>query len=142
MQGKGRMDHFSSNQNQKLIENKKTMKHTLTTYEIADYLHADKFAGWTRPGAFALAEYLENLEQDLGEEMELDVVAIRCDFNEYTSLEEWAELYFYSSTSDYEDSLGLTENSTEEDRNDCIREYILDHGQLVEFDGGVIVSSF
>jgi hypothetical protein len=121
---------------------KNTMKKTLTTYEIANALDEDQFGGWTRPGAFALAEYLEDLEQDLGEEFELDVVAIRCDFNEYTSLEEWAELYFYSSTSSYEDSLGLTENSTEEDRNDCIREYILDHGQLVEFSGGVIVSSF
>lgn len=114
------------------------MKHTLTTYEIADYLHADKFAGWTRPGAFALAEYLENLEQDLGEEMELDVVAIRCDFSEYSSLQNWAQYYF----PDYEDSFGLTEDSTDEDRNDCIRDYILDHGQLVEFSGGVIVSSF
>lgn len=93
---------------------------------------------WSRAGAYALAQYLEELEEEMGEELELDVVAIRCDFSEYPSLQQWAEDYF----SDYEDSLGLTEKSTDEDRDDCIREYILDHGQLVEFSGGVIVSSF
>ena len=114
------------------------MKKTLTTYEIAALLHEDKIAGWTRPGAYALAVYLEDLEEDLGEEMDLDIVAIRCDFSEYPSLQAWADDYF----SDYEDALGLTEESTEEDRDDCIREFILDHGQLVEFSGGIIVSNF
>lgn len=114
------------------------MKQTLTTYQIADALYGDQYAGWTRSGAYALAVYLEDLEEDLGEEMELDVVAIRCDFSEYPSLQAWAEDYF----SEYEDALGLTEESTDDDRDDCIRDFILNHGQLVEFTEGVIVSQF
>jgi hypothetical protein len=114
------------------------MKKTLTSNEIATLLYEDNNGGWSRAGAYALAQYLQDLEEEIGEEMELDVVAIRCDFSEYPSLQAWAEEYL----PDYEDVLGLTDYSTDEDRDDCIREYILDHGQLVEFSGGVIVSSF
>jgi hypothetical protein len=67
------------------------MKKTLTTYDIANELIQDSNANWSRAGAFALAEYLQELEEDTGEEMEMDVVAIRCDYSEYSSLEEWAD---------------------------------------------------
>lgn len=42
------------------------MKKTLSTYDIANALHQDKYAGWSYAGAKALAEYLEELER-LGE---------------------------------------------------------------------------
>ena len=70
------------------------MKQTMTTYDIADELRRDENANWSPAGALALAEYLEELEADTGEEMEFDRVAIRCDFSEYKSLREWAEEYF------------------------------------------------
>ena len=69
------------------------MKKILNTYDIANELRADENADWSRAGAFALAEYLEDLEEDTGEEMELDCVAIRCEFNEYDSLIECAKEY-------------------------------------------------
>ena len=56
------------------------MKTSLNTYEVADILLADEFADWSRQEAFALAEYYEQLEEDLDEEIELDVVAIRCEW--------------------------------------------------------------
>lgn len=62
------------------------MKKTLTTYDIADALYADENANWSRAGAFALAEWLEEMEESTGAETELDVVAIRCDFAEHDSL--------------------------------------------------------
>ena len=52
------------------------MKMTLTTYDIANALRGDENARWSRAGSFALAEYLEQLEEETGEEIELDVVAI------------------------------------------------------------------
>ena len=109
------------------------MKKTLTTYDIAHELLQDENAAWTRAGAFALAEHLEEYEDSTGETLELDVVAIRCDFSEYVSLEDWAVDY------------GLEEDSLDdahEEREDNIRAFIQDHGQLIEFDGGIIVSSF
>jgi len=108
------------------------MKTTLSTYQI-DALKTDENANWSWNGAKALAEYLEQLEEDTGEEMELDVCAIRCDFSEYASLEDWADDYGMD-----EDIL----DGEDEEREDKIRDYIQDRGQIVEFDGGIIVSSF
>ena len=113
------------------------MKQTLTTSQAAHILRADENANWSYRGAMALIEYFEELESDTGEEMELDVVAIRCDFCQYDSLQDWARDYF--GRSDYAESEGW---DLDEERDEQIREYIQDNGQLIEFDGGVIVSSF
>jgi hypothetical protein len=124
------------------------MKKTLNTYDIANELLADSSAAWSRAGAYALAEYLEECEESTGEEIELDVVAIRCDFSEYTSLQDWASEYFRDE-SQAVDALGLdldmdgeTVTNDEQEIEEAIRGYIQDHGSLIEFDGGLIVSSF
>ena len=141
------------------------MKKILNTYDIAHELLADENADWSRAGAFALAEYLEDLEEDTGEEMELDCVAIRCEFNEYDSLIECAKEYL--SDERIAEVLDFQEKKDELKRADwleskgevadakqlrsyfgvdhderLLREWALDHGQLIEFDGGVIISSF
>ena len=123
------------------------MKTTLNTSDIARALHRDDNAAWSWNGAKALAEYLEEYEQSTGEEMELDVCAIRCDFSEYESLESWAGDYF-KNQADAVGKLSLTlgeDGSIDEDSeeiDDLIRSFIQDHGTLIEFDGGIIVSSF
>jgi phosphosulfolactate synthase (CoM biosynthesis protein A) len=116
------------------------MKMTLNTYEIAEELLKDTCARWSRAGAFALAEYLEECEESTGEELELDVCAIRCDFSEYSSLLDWAHDHFSNAL----EELGFdeTEENDDDEVDEKIREYIQDHGQLIEFDGGIIVSSF
>lgn len=101
-------------------------------------LRADQNANWTYAGALALAEYLEEIEAETGEEMEFDVVVLRCDFSEYRCLEYWARDYF----TDWKSDLGIAPDDSAEEMEEKIREYILDHGTLIEFDGGVIVSSF
>ena len=96
---------------------------------------ADDNAAWSMAGAYALAEYLEQIEYLGGAEIEFDRVAIRCEYSEYESLQEWARDYFTD-----EQRFDVLEGS--EDRAETIRDYILDHGQLIEFDGGIIVSEF
>lgn len=117
------------------------MKLTLSTNQIADALKSDKFANWSYYGSTALAEYLEQLEQETGEEMELDTVAIRRDYSEYESAELWAIDYFQSDIFAYM-GIDLDGTETEDDREKLIRDYIRDHGQLIEFTGGIIVSDF
>lgn len=123
------------------------MKYTLSTYEAAERLFNDENANWTRAGAFALVEYLEELEEETGEEINFCPCGLRCDFSQYSSLEEWATEQFRSHV-DGVDELGLTlgddgkiEESSDE-IDESIREYIRDRGTLLEFDGGIIVSSF
>ena len=121
------------------------MKTTHSTYQIADALHSDDNANWSWNGVRALAEYLEQLEEETGEEMELDVCAIRCDFSESTSLQDWLMEYHGAETLAFAlQRSGIdTEGDEDEDEiDDLIRSYVQDHGTLIEFDGGVIVSSF
>ena len=118
------------------------MKLELTTYDIADRLLADEGANWSRAGALALAEWLEEMEESTGEETTLDVMAIRCDFSEYGSLIDWASDYF-GGPGDWQAPLGVDGvDLSPEDTESAIRDYISDNGCLIEFDGGIIVSSF
>ena len=116
------------------------MKITLNTYQIADELKRDTNARWSYNGSLALAEYLEEYEDSTGDEMELDTCAIRCDFSEYASLLDWAHEHFSNAL----EELGFDETAEndEVEVDDKIREYIQDRGQLIEFEGGIIVSSF
>ncbi len=120
------------------------MKMTLNTRQVANYLTADKDANWSYSGAFALAEYLEEMEESTGEEMELDVCAIRCDFAEWPSLQEWLSDYYGQPLAIALERAGidLDGEEDEDEIDDLIRDFIADNGQLIEFDGGIIVSSF
>ena len=117
------------------------MKITLTENEVAHRLKNDTNAAWSYAGAQALAEYLIELDEQTGEDSELDVVAIRCDFSEHTSLIDWAEEYF-GNTEKAADEFGWDENTTDEEKEESARDYIQNNGQLIEFSGGIIVSSF
>ena len=64
------------------------MKIELSTQQAADFLLKDKYANWSRNAALALVEYYESLEEDCGEFIKLDAVAIRCYWAEYSSIEE------------------------------------------------------
>ena len=68
------------------------MKDTVTEYQFIDTM-AQKQHGFSYEGAKALFEYFEQYEQDTGEQMEFDPVAIRCDFDEYESLEDVKQNY-------------------------------------------------
>jgi hypothetical protein len=100
----------------------------LTTYQIADRLLRDSNACWTRAGAFALAEYLQELEDSTGETMEFDAVAIRCDFAEYPSAVD--------AHNDITSGHDLTE-----DEEETALERLREIGQVIVFNGGVIISN-
>lgn len=59
------------------------MKETLSNYEVADRLMQ---ANWSYEAAKALANFYEELEEQTGEEIEFDAVAIRCDWTEYSNI--------------------------------------------------------
>ena len=91
------------------------------------------------------------MEEDCGgEPIEFDRVAIRCDFSEYSCLIGWACEYFGSDRASFDelgnsDAAVPTDDMSDDELIDyetAIRDYINEHGQLIEFDGGIIVSSF
>jgi len=62
----------------------KTVKETLTTMQLTDRIHADHDAGFSYYAAKAIANHLEEREDASGEEMELDLPAIRGEYTEYS----------------------------------------------------------
>lgn len=112
------------------------MKKTLTTHEIQMELHT---AGFSYRGAEELAEYLEQLEEDLGEDIELDAVAIRCDYSEFDSFQDWAQGYFGDS---WKDEINVDEDEEDDEIDERIKDYLNDHTQLIEFQGGIIIQDF
>ena len=111
------------------------MKQTLGTDQAASQLIEDQYAGWSYAGARALVEWLEELENDTGEEIEFCPVAIRCDFSEYDSAREAAEEY-----TDAEELYQDCEN--EEEREEAALEYLHENTTVIEFGGGVIVQAW
>ena len=112
------------------------MKTTLTVNQIADHLRNDTNAAWTYEGARALAEFLDDLDADTGEDTELDVVAIRCEFSEYGSASEAAQDHGWEGDAAF---------GTEDDPDDAeaaALSWLHDRTFVVEFSGGVIVSQF
>lgn len=65
-------------------------------YEFARAFELSRPQNFSRFGLVALYDWLTDLEEDTGEKMELDVIAICCDFAEYDSLEDMQQAYSYN----------------------------------------------
>ena len=105
------------------------MKVELSTYEAADILLKDDYAKWSRNAALALVEYYEALEEDYGESIDLDRVALRCDWTEYTSIEEAVE--------DYGEDFSYCCKP-----NESALEYFMEVTTVIVFEGGVLIQQF
>ena len=70
------------------------MKKTINYYDFRTEFRAfGREEQFTRQGLKALFDYLEELGDDCGEEIELDVIALCCEFVEYDSLEDFHNEY-------------------------------------------------
>ena len=69
------------------------MKQTINEYQFTEAFKRIRPNNFSYEGLKALFEYLEEFENDTGEEMELDVIAICCDYMEYDSLNEYNRDY-------------------------------------------------
>lgn len=108
------------------------MKITVSSYDFerafADAGRKDQFS---YEGLAVLFAYLEELEQSTGEELELDVVALCCDYYE-SSTEEIILNYRID-----------VEGLDDDEQIDTVREYLMDNGAYVgEVADGFIYSAF
>ena len=70
------------------------MIQTITKSEFTSAFHKmGRGNNFTYQGLIALYDYLEEYEDSTGEQIELDVIGICCEYNEYESLEEFQEDY-------------------------------------------------
>ena len=66
---------------------------TMTASDIRNELMADEYAGWSYEGAGAIASYLEDLSDDLGEDIQFNRVDIRCEYSEYRTIADYNAAY-------------------------------------------------
>jgi phosphosulfolactate synthase (CoM biosynthesis protein A) len=92
------------------------MKITISTSRAIRELMSDENAKWSYDGARAVIEYLEEQEEQHGQDFEFDRVAIRCEFSEYETALEAAIDYGYEPNP----NLGSDEQSSEEQESDAL----------------------
>lgn len=100
----------------------------LNTSDVAALLRADDNARWTADGAWALAEYLEELSEDCGLRLEFDQVAIRCEYSEY-EMDELVEQYSQYFTGD--DIIEEVDTFLDDLRDNTICVILLDNGNVL-----------
>jgi hypothetical protein len=101
------------------------MKITLNEYEFIAAVRAVRPNNFSIDGLRALFANLEQLEEDIGEEMELDVIALCCQWDEYPDAE--------CAAADY----GRKFDSEEE-----AFDWLNGETTVIDFDGGIIVENF
>ena len=84
------------------------MKQTVTEYQFVEaFRHAGRESQFSVNARRALFDYLESFEHDSGTELELDPIAVCCDFAEYDSALDAARAYGYQFTPGDPDSVPL-----------------------------------
>ncbi len=114
----------------------------MITQEVTHHIFQDWFRNsenyknkFSYNGLTALYNYLEELSNDIGENIEFDPIALCCEYSEYETALEKAEEYFNFSVSDIE-------NISREKAEKEALEYLQDNTTVIEFDGGIIVNEF
>lgn len=86
-------------------------------------------------GLMALHSYLEELSADMGQDIQIDVIGLCCEYSEYDDICDLADAYNQAFT---EEQL----QDVEEHKEDII-EYFYDNTQVIEVGGGsYIIADF
>ena len=83
------------------------MKSTVNIYDFRrGFEDSDRKDQFSYEGQEALFDYLEQFEDDTGEEVEFDVIALCCEYTEYDNLKELQEAYSdeYKTLQDLEET--------------------------------------
>lgn len=106
------------------------------TVDLYDFIHAFESAkrtnNFTRAALEALYDYLIDYEESIGEEQELDVISICCDFSEYDSALKAAEEFGHEPDPD----------DSEDEAEDRALDWLNERTEVITFDGGVIIQNF
>lgn len=114
------------------------MKQTIGFCQFCDaFRDADRKENFSYEGKRVLFDYFEDMESQTGEDMELDVIAICCDYSEL-STEDIIREYNIDITND--DCEPITDD---EELEELVRDYLNDNTCIVgEVPGGFVFQVF
>ena len=107
------------------------MKQTVDLHDFREaFRTADRMDNFSWQALEVLFDYLEQYEEDYGSEIELDVVALCCEYNE----EHWSDI-----ASNY--GIDLDEDMDDEEKIEAVGEYLNDNTSVCGFieDSGCFV---
>ena len=96
------------------------MKQTINVYQFRDAFQSCRPDNFSYEGLGVLFDCLESFEEETGEEVELDVIAICCDYAEDTA-EAIAENY----------SIDIEDCADQDEIYSTVRDYLADEGAFV-----------
>ena len=115
------------------------MKQTISSYQFRRAFEDIRPDNFSYEALGALFEYYEEYERDSGEETELDVIAICCDWTEYSNIELIRE---YLPASDYEPSDDITDaDDVAAAQLEAVMAYLHDETEVIELSDGAIVTN-
>jgi hypothetical protein len=108
------------------------MKQSVNFYSFRDAFKSLRPNNFSYEGLSVLWDYLEQYEEDTGSEVELDVIALCCDFVEDT-VEMIAASY----------SIDLSDCKDDEEKEQVVADYLTDEGAYVgHCAGGFVYRNF
>lgn len=88
------------------------------------------YNGWN-----AIGEYLENLSEDIGEDIEADIIAICCDYTMCEDVNDWWKYYGIYSDIDS----GEWEEMIEDEKLEAISDYLNENTSVVCIEENCII---
>lgn len=111
------------------------MKQIVNFSQFCDSFSDTYKGNFSYEGKRALFDCLENYEEETGEEIELDPIALCCEYSEYKSAKEAAEQY----TGAVEEN----KDFDEEDKENAAIAWLEDNTTVIRLEnGGVIIQQF
>ena len=98
------------------------MKTYISQYDFRRAFQECRPDNFSYDGLKVLFEYLEEYEMDTGDELELDVIGLCCDFAEST----WQAI-----ASDYDSSIELDKTKNEDEQKVQVLDFLADQGALI-----------
>lgn len=109
------------------------MKTTVNSSDFVDAFRThNRMDQFSYEGLKALFEHLEQYEEDMGEEMELDVTALCCDYSEHSTATEAATEHGWEADAE----------ADEDDNDEAALEWLQDQTTVIPHKKGIIVQSF
>jgi hypothetical protein len=98
------------------------MKTTVYFSEFCDYFRQIRPDNFSYQGLRVLFDYIEEIDNSCGEDSELDVIGLCCDFAE----SDWQTI-----AADYDSSIELDKSKNENEQKAQVLDFLADQGALI-----------
>ena len=115
------------------------MKQTVTESMFIDSFPESYKDNFSYEGKKALFEYLEELEEGCNQELELDPIALCCEYSEYESALDAAETLTMSVEEEILEDAGCEDDDEIEEA--CM-DWLRDNTMVIEHPEGIIIQDF